>query len=229
MPPFTAKYTDEQREAVAQAYEDRGIRPARRIRELAQAGELTWKGEPLEAFDMPEPSILCYAGNLRRKRAGKVKSTLADLPHRDAVESLRRRLLAAADQHLIDYEKAQKKPGAKPDPELLRQIARATREIAAMPGPKEPKPVAPGQRRRNGDGHEDGRTGGGIAGQILAAHRKQPRGETAQRAQTTQTQDGDKRDDAAKLATYARRTEQTMTETGGPDPSEREHVGAGQG
>jgi hypothetical protein len=54
--------------------------------------------------------------------------------------------------------------------ELIRQVARASREIAAIPGPRDPRPAPPGRnpnplrtpRSQTGD------TDGGLAGEILA-------------------------------------------------------------
>ncbi len=54
--------------------------------------------------------------------------------------------------------------------EALRQVARALRELAAIPGPNDPRPPAPGAKIngvRNGS-----ETRGGLAGKILAASRE---------------------------------------------------------
>jgi hypothetical protein len=56
--------------------------------------------------------------------------------------------------------------------EEIRQVARAAREIASLPGLDDPAPVAPGLRTP-GTGHKDsGMTRGGLAGMILAAHER---------------------------------------------------------
>jgi hypothetical protein len=69
--------------------------------ELAGAGELEWSGRRLDAFRTNESTVRQLAGQLRRRRSGEVKSELASMPSRDAVESLRRRLVNAADSELV--------------------------------------------------------------------------------------------------------------------------------
>jgi hypothetical protein len=164
---WEAVYTQQQRDAVAYAYEDRRIRPAKRVVTLAAAGELELNGTLLDPFEVNEDSVRHYARVLRKERAGQVTSQLSDQAPRDAVEQLRRRLVNVADAELKRQERAARKDGA--DSEKLRQIARAVREIAALPGPNDPAPPAPGAKaagQRTG-----GETRGGIAGPLLAAHR----------------------------------------------------------
>jgi hypothetical protein len=74
---------------------------------------------------------------------------LAKAAPRDAIEALRRRLVNAADAELAAMEKRQKNGKSVPGEEL-RQVARAVREIAAIPGPSDARPAAPGARV-NGD------------------------------------------------------------------------------
>jgi hypothetical protein len=182
--PFEAKYTDEQRAAVVDAYEDRKIQPASRVRRLAQAGELSG----LEPFDMPESQIRYLASQLRKKRAGLAVSKVGDMPHRDGIEALRRRLMSAADWLVTEIEHDQAKRGKTVNRlrmgEELRQAIRCVREAAALPGPQDPRPVAPGARIPNEEGRKNGgATQGGIADSIVKAHHASP----AQDAQQTQT------------------------------------------
>lgn len=164
---FESVYTQAQRDALAHAYEDRKVRPAKRVCAMAAAGELELDGRQLDPFDANEDSVRHYARLLRKGRAGMLSSRLGDAPHRDAVETLRRRLVNAADEMLTREER--KAPDAR-TPERLRQIVRLVREVAALPGPTDPRPPAPGAKR---DGQRvGGETQGGLAGQLLADHRR---------------------------------------------------------
>jgi hypothetical protein len=168
MAAFTAKYTADQREAIASAVIDRGA-SAPRVVELAAAGQLTdSNGAALDPFAVPANTVRSEARKAKKRRQGKTVSELAQLPPRDAIEALRRRLINAADAMLAEELK---KPAKTRDPERLRQIGRCVREFAAIPGPKETAPKRPGQKT-NGE-REQGGTGGGLAGGLLAAHRSQ--------------------------------------------------------
>lgn len=172
MPRFDAKYSDEQRDAAAIAYLDRNIRPAGRVVQLAKRGELRYGDEILEPFDITPDAVRTYASRLRKSRAGELKSGLTDAAPRDAVEMLRRRLVSAADNMLQAIERRQRRGKHDPkDPELLRQIARAAREIAALPSKDDPRPVAPGQHIPGAGANNGDRTRSGLAGSILHAHR----------------------------------------------------------
>lgn len=166
MPAFVEKYSQTQRDALAHAYEDKRIRPARRVVQLAGAGELSIDGETLPAFKTNEDTVRHEARRLRKRRAGEVKSDLATQPPRDAVEALRQRLVNMADAELAHLEK--QKPG-KRDPEKIRQAARAVLEIARIPGPTEPRPASPATRDENGKRGPE--TKGGMAGTLIKAHR----------------------------------------------------------
>jgi hypothetical protein len=178
MPSFAAVYTPEQREAMAVAIVDRGIKPARRVVELAAAGELTLDGRTLAPFATNENTVRDCARNVRKRRAGELKSDYATMPPRDAVEAMRRRLLSLADRELAVAES--KKRGTVKQ-ELLRQIARTVREVAAIPGPDDPRPAQPGQRKPGTGEHEGGRTSGGMAAAILGAASQSARVETRQK------------------------------------------------
>lgn len=187
MAPFTAKYTKAQKDALAHAYRERNIRPARLVVDLAARGELEWNGEKLDPFETNEDQVRHLGRLLKKRRHGEQTSQLAQLPPRDAIEALRRRLVNAADAMLTDLEDQLEKEAGKADPERLRQITRAVREAAALPGPNDPRPTAPGAKV---NGHRDGaETTGGLAGGILKAHRTSQRGEGAQtETATTPTQ-----------------------------------------
>jgi hypothetical protein len=175
MPSFAHVYTDQQREALATTYEDRGVRPARRVAELAAAGELTLDGDKLAPFATTENTVRDCARKLRNRRAGELKSSLATLPPRDAVEVLRRRLISLADRELSVLEHSRR---GKVQIERLRQIVRVVREASALPGPDDPRPAQPGQRKPGTGEHEGGRTSGGMAAAILGAASQSARVET---------------------------------------------------
>ena len=183
---FDRKYTDDQRDAMAHAYEDRKVRPARLVVELAQRGALEWKGQALDPFQTNDNTVRECAKVLRRKRQGKRTSQLSSLEPRDAIEALRLRLVNAADALLKDWEKEIAKPRGDADPERGRQIARLVREVAAMPGPKEPRKPAPGQHNPHTGTNEPGGRTAGLAGQIIHA----ARGETVRDAPTQQKDKG---------------------------------------
>lgn len=158
MSHFEAVYTPEQRAAVAEAYEDRRIRPATKIVKLAASGELT--GEP---FDIKPNYIHKLARELRHKRAGQVRSELASQPPADAIETLRRRLVNLADW--MSSEQERKRKAGTLTPADLRDYARCLREIAAIPAPGAPRPPQPGAR--DGQGNAGSPTRGGPAAAML--------------------------------------------------------------
>lgn len=164
MPKFVEVYTDEQREAVALAYVDQG-HTAPATAKLAAAGELTLHGDPLPAFAINEHTIRTAGRALKKRRSGLAASGLAEKAPKDAIELLRRRLVIVADRELGFLEG--KRAGAI-DLERLRQVIRCVREAAALPGPKDPRPPAPGSRAPGSDA-QDGATVGGLAGSIMKA------------------------------------------------------------
>jgi len=95
-------------------------------------------------------------------------------------------MIAVADQELTFIERQRR---GKRDPEHLRQIARVLREVTALPKPGEGRSRQPGKRDHNG-AMVEGQTEGGIAGKLLAAHRRAPAPEPLN-ADQTQTEDTD--------------------------------------
>lgn len=226
MPTFVEVYTDQQRDAIAFAWNDRGIRPAARVAELAARGELTAEnGETLPAFDMPEGTIRSVARHARKRRRGQLPSKLADAPPRDAVENLRRRLVAMTDRELERLESKQRARRNEPlDAEHTRQLARAVLEIARIPGPTDPRP--PSKDTRDPDtGKKGPDTRGGLAGDILRDHRSNEAAPTTHDAQprttslSTTTEDGDS--DATQ-----RSTQRSTAATEQPDHADHDSPGA---
>jgi hypothetical protein len=172
MSRFTPKWNDEQKDALVHAYEDRGIRPLTRVLDLARAGELQHQGEPLSPFDMPVQTARAHIKAERKRRLGKARSDVASMRHEDAIDTLRVRLLSAADKLLEKYEKQLAGGRVEPDPERLRQITRAVREAASLPAPGQPRPAKPG---RGENGKTEGLTRGGVGAGILSEARAQTR------------------------------------------------------
>jgi hypothetical protein len=190
-------YTDDQRDAMAEAYEDRRIRPARRIIELAAEGTLK---EGLEPFKINSPAtIASLARELRKSRAGQaVKAAEAASP--DIQRGTRRSLLLVAQYEMARVQRASKRKG-RPNPETqagadeterlarqMKEIARAVREAAAIP---EPGVVAkaPGQSR-DAEGKQEARTKPHqLGGALLKDHRAgQPHPATTGEADTQEAQ-----------------------------------------
>lgn len=164
--PFERQHTHEQTEAAALAAVDQGL-TGPRVVELARDGLLTLAGKPLEPYEITADYVRKLASHLRKQRAGKVVSDLASMPPRDAIEALRRRLVNVADAELAAVEK--QKPGLR-DLSRFRQVIQCVKEAAALPGPKDPRPPAPGQMvgpdvRPTGD-----RSRSGPAGALMAEH-----------------------------------------------------------
>lgn len=159
MAGWERKYSDQQRRAVIQARLERGL-PAKAVSELAARGELVaLNGDKLEPFEIPEGTVYSYGRNAESRRRRAATSTLADQPAQDAVEEIRRRLVAALDHETMRLdERRRRKPNEPSDAEQLRKCARALRELAAMP--------APGERGRQPG--RPGQDGGVPAGESIA-------------------------------------------------------------
>lgn len=169
MSRFERKWSREQKDAVTFAAIDRKVKRSR-IAELARNGELTGRdGTQLEPFNMPDGTIASEIKEERRRRAGQIQREIVAKPPRDAIEQLRRNLVACADVLVEQYAKTlqQGKPNTA-DPERLRQIVRAVREAAALPGPNDARPPKP-SAKVNGK-REGGDTTGSntLAGSILS-------------------------------------------------------------
>jgi hypothetical protein len=163
VPAFDRKYSHEQADAVASAWNDRGIRPATRVSELAAAGELTTpQGDRLPAFEIPEGTIRSLARHARRRRRGEIRSPLSEAAPRDAIEIIRRRMVNMIDGEMAVEER--KRPGNR-DAERIRQLARAALEAARLPGPTDPRPASPATK--DAEGKRTGGAHGGLAGPMM--------------------------------------------------------------
>lgn len=141
----------------------------------AAAGELTHpNGAALAPFAATESAVRSAArrARLRREREAAL-SSVAQMAPRDAVERLRQRLCDGIDAE-IDRLKLEQAQGRAVCGEPFRQVARAIRELAWLPGPDDPRPPAPGAKR---DGvRQGGETRGGLAAAIIAAAANADRG-----------------------------------------------------
>jgi hypothetical protein len=162
MPHIAAKYSVEERDAMGVGMVDRGM-SAHEVKAAAEGGLLERSdGTRLPPFDPPVSSIRAYARVVRKRRAGKASSEAAKLPPRDAVESVRIRLIRMIDLELATEER---KRNGKRDLERIRQLGRAAREAAALPELNGPRPPSPGSKAAGSNP-----TSGGLGGAILRAH-----------------------------------------------------------
>lgn len=178
MPPFAQKYSDAERDAVRDYAATHPDATGNEIADLARRGMLKVAGEPVPAFTMPPATVRDLKRRARRAAEGRARSALETAPARDALEQLRRRLVSATDHKLAHVERLINN-GAheRVNGEDLRQLARAVREIAAIPGAdgspaagRRPGEHVPGTGKATGDAATDGgRTRGGLAGSIIAA------------------------------------------------------------
>lgn len=145
MGQWETKYTREQRAAIERAYLDRGPLPATDVARRARAGELTYDGEKVDAFDIPDSMVRDIGRKAERRRIGVGPSKLVVMPHMDAVEVLRKRSVSVCDLELDRLERLSQH-GKKPvDLDQMRRVVRLLRELAAMPsGPKDAPKVGPG-------------------------------------------------------------------------------------
>jgi hypothetical protein len=139
VPAFDRKYSNAQADAIASAWNDRGMRPAKRVQELARAGELT---DPTARRRSPglrsqRARSARSRATRRRRRRGEIRSPLSEAGPRDAIEIMRRRMANMIDGEMAVEER--KRPGTR-DAERLRQLNRALLELARLPGPTDPRP-----------------------------------------------------------------------------------------
>lgn len=175
MGAFQTRYSKEQKEAVAHAFLDRGIRPLAKILTMAQEGQLTLHNRRIEAFEMVAGSAREEIKRERRRRAARVGTGLPSMPHADAMEDARKRLLGVVENELSVMERKQR---AKPntthiDPATVREWARAMREISHLSPDAETQGRRPGQTASDGS-KQEGETRNGLAADILRDARKPP-------------------------------------------------------
>lgn len=173
-------WSDDERAAIEYAWCDLNIHPRAQIVRMANAGELRSQagGDFVPAFEIPYSSARSIGIAAEQRRIGKnVPDRLLNKHPRDRAHELLNRLSGIVDCELERLEKRQRshKPASG---EEIRQLARAMREIAAVPDPREIRlPRAPGQRETDGTHSPDGATSGGLAAKaVLVAAAKIPAG-----------------------------------------------------
>lgn len=219
---FDRVYTDEQRDALADAYLG-GIRPARRVVELAALGRL----QPgLAPFDCKVNTVRDFASKARKRRRRTAADAAPD-GAAAAIDQLRADLLTAVREELAKLRTLRNRTDVADHAEATkrarryRELARALREAAAIPDSTRPGPapgVKPGQR----DPKQDGASTPGrrtpaptsMAGGIMAAHRgtsaiERPDDSPAPDARAHQTQADNTTQSAAPPRTTATPIPQT--------------------
>jgi hypothetical protein len=134
------------------------------IETSAVKGELI-PGDPFPA-KWQRIGKLCREEEARRR--GKYDSQLAEKPHRDAIEVLRRAVIGVADHLLTDLMNTK---ACEVDPKRLQEAIKAVTLAASIPAPNEEAPLAPGQQK-------DGKRPSGErvrTGTLLAAMRQETR------------------------------------------------------
>jgi hypothetical protein len=93
----------------------------------------------------PFPISWQVIGNLcrqeERRRRGRFDSKLADMPHRDAIEELRRAALGVAEDLMVDLRAISEKRPRDVDPKRLQELIKATSLAASLPSRDEPAPA----------------------------------------------------------------------------------------
>jgi hypothetical protein len=212
---FDTVYTPDQKDAFLSCVFDRET-PFKRALQLAREGALTLDGDVIPAFEINEGTARNWIKRERAKRAGKGHSKLQDMRNADGVEVLRRRLIAWAEYQQDRMERRHAGPGGQPrNPERMweeaRLAARALKEIRALPDPDGPRTVASGAWNPEKKKPE-GKAIGGMAGEILKAHRSNASASTAPDDMHNQRYTYTASEDAAQPARETQQTEEAETE-----------------
>lgn len=150
MGQFDEKYSRAEKDAVASYWLDRKVRPAAAICRLAEAGELEHEGKRLPKFRISEAMVRHEGAKLRKQRHGELRTQLAAVTPRDAVESLRKRLVSAVDHEMQRIEREQQGALLSGDPidgTRLTKLASAVDRIAKLPIHDEAIPLPRGHKR----------------------------------------------------------------------------------
>jgi len=221
MGTFQAVYSDAQRDAVAEAYVDRKLGTAAYVAQLAGEGKLPHGDELLEPFEVSPQYVLDRARYLRKRRRGLTQTGVAAVAlarPRDAVAMVAARLASMADKEAERLERKQRRGAlSAKDLETVRQIARALRELAALPGQDEARPPKPGHGPKE---ERSGGTTGGLAASILEEHRSE---KVRSRNTPPNTQDSTGEDADSSAAENAS-ADSTDTESSGEEDGERRAV-----
>jgi hypothetical protein len=134
--PFVKKYAGAQRQAIFKARFEHHLSYTE-IARRAVTGELT-PGEPWQINWQ-------YIGKLCReeehRRAGRFTSNLANMPHRDAIEELRRGCIGVAEDLMTDLRAISSRKPRDLDPKRLQEAIKAVALAAAIPARDERAPA----------------------------------------------------------------------------------------
>ena len=168
MPRFADDYSEQQREACVLA---RLSHTAPEAARMAARGELVdLYDRRVPPFEVPASTIRSFVRAARKAAEPEASKTrpYRELEHRDAVEVVRQELAGLCEGEIRRLKRAQRK-GQPIRGEELRQLGRAAREFAALPGPNDPRPIQPGQKIPGTGTNAGGATRGGIATTALGA------------------------------------------------------------
>lgn len=171
MPAFVEKFSTEQREAAAEYRLDRAL-TASKVAELAKAGELTYRGKKVGPFEITPSYIADLGKKLEKRRRGQSPSRIAEVEHRDAIESLRRAAVTEAERLLRAFQAKAVKDPDNADPKRLGEIIKTIQLAAALPDRNDPRPSVPGARVNGVKQGSEIR--GGLAGALLKANAAKP-------------------------------------------------------
>lgn len=162
MANFDRKLSDKARAAIFDAAIARQIQHAR-ILELLLAGELV----PGEKPQITLGYIRQIVAKEKKRRQGKAASKTAQLPPKEAVETLRQRMVNLADSEALHLERAKE---GELDLDRAERLAKLIVAIARIPAPKDVAPKNPATRDAQGERGPELK--GSTGGALLAAHRQ---------------------------------------------------------
>lgn len=145
MTAFKKKYAGERRQAMFRAHFEHDITYSE-ISRRAATGQLV----PGDPFTIPPQYVGELCRQERDRRAGQFSSPLADKPHRDAVEDLRRRAIGIADYMSTDMLAIARKHPERVDPKRAQELARLVTYISSIPAASG-EPTAAAEPRKPAD------------------------------------------------------------------------------
>lgn len=164
------KYTDQQRTTVIYHRNVRKL-SGNAISDLARRGELeSVTGDALAPFEIPKNTVYSLARDARGKERRNEVSELVHALPADANEAIRRRLVEIVDRRTTRLVNDARR-GREVDPDEVKKLARAAREIAALPGfgLRIPRPGAKGAEADPAMEGEQQAGAKSAAGALLAA------------------------------------------------------------
>jgi hypothetical protein len=168
--PQPEKFTPQQREAVAVAMVDRGLK-RQRVAMLASEGLLELDGAKLDPFEIKPDYCATLATRERERRARASLKQAANMKPADSIEAMRRNLHEIAHRKIARLRKLDPD---KVDPAELQALARAVDAVSKI-SPANVKPVPEAKTGQTGQAAVNSAARGG---KLLEAMRS--RGEPVQ-------------------------------------------------